>query len=279
LELGWHVVTDEKYRRAVLKREELSRYFERIEFASNPEDALDDFDAVVFAKTPEIQEDFLKNIRNYKGHLFLEKPLSSTPDIHLSTLNLLIERDLDFSVAYLFPYLDWSKNIVGGKSNFAIQWNIPSPPTLSWKEDSQRGGGIASYYAVHFLPLLMELEVSLKECDFAISDSGLVISFESPSRSGIIEISLASPEDPHFSFSTSGYGQTATTSFRSPFGPMPVKGIPDPRIPALIVYLLDCSTKENLQRSRALEFSAIEFRKILGETDGASENHDDHFSL
>jgi len=267
LELGWHVVTDEKYRRSIFEREELSRYFESIEFSSNPENTLNEFDAVVCAKTPEFQQEFVKRIGNYKGHLFLEKPLSSNFDLHSTTLNLLIDRNLDFSIAYLFPYLDWYKSIIDGKSNFTVQWNVPTPPTPSWKDNARHGGGIASYYAVHFLPLLMDLGVGFNQCDFVVSRSRLVIYFENSSRSGLIELSQGPTKIPYFSLSLSDSSQTNNASLGSPFGPVSAKGFPDPRIPVLMKYLLDYSSKKNLQRSKALEVSAIEFRKFLATTD------------
>ena len=115
-------------------------------------------------------------------HLFLEKPISHTPNKSLNFIEFLEKKKISFSVGYLFTYLKWYKYIKKNLSHnqkFEIIWRIKfNKKNNLWKSNHNEGGGLIRFYGIHFFKLFYDMDltkiykvlVNKKYCKFIIKD-------------------------------------------------------------------------------------------------------------
>ena len=147
-----------------------------------------------------------------------------------------------FSVGYLFPYTAWYREIIDkskseGTGTYDIQWEVKLSNT-SWKSTLLTGGGIASYYAIHFVTLLDNLDTDFNSIKFLNQKNHLTIHCNVGGNVNInitIKISISN----HFRIdytSQEGLSQEIIST-ETPFGLTGVRGVEDPRVPFLVKYL------------------------------------------
>ncbi len=247
--LNWRVSTLERYRNFLSQRPELVDYVNQIKFVKEDCLDLDLYGGIVIARNPIEQFKFVRQTPNFEGHYFLEKPIGATLDSSLELLKILEDRAASFSVAYLFRYQDWYKQILN-RSNIefklSINWKIPRAENTSWKNEESFGGGLLSYYGIHLLSLLVELNVENESLQvFYTPDILRIDSVESPR---VFHIELSTSSSPAFEVTHSSPGHTYNWNGLSPFGSMPIAGLPDPRIPALAEYLSESRDQKDTMK-------------------------------
>ena len=264
---NWEVHTLSKYKNEMYNRIELSDFVDNLQYHSDENVILSKVDALVCARNPESQVKLVSSIGRFRGHLYLEKPLAPTIELHEETLDVLKSRAMDFSVGYLFPYTDWYQKTVSAFERDLIQgieihWEIKATDAL-WKSNPALGGGIADYYAIHLVSLLSDLQISLDNLYFHADKGQLGILSRTDVKFGVnIRISMAIEN--RFQVLTVNRAGLLDNQFESisPFGPALVRGVRDPRIPYLAQYLSDAVVNSDSKWRENTERQVINFRKL-----------------
>jgi hypothetical protein len=173
-----------KYKKKTEKRIELISYLKRVIWYVDLKDINNKIDYVVIAQNPKKQILITKKILRFlkPKHLFLEKPISHTPENSLNFVKFLEKKDIKFSVGYLFTYLNWYKYIKKNLSHnqkFEITWKIKfNKKNNLWKLNHKEGGGLVRFYSIHFFKLFYDLNltkihkvlVNRNYCKFILKD-------------------------------------------------------------------------------------------------------------
>lgn len=269
--LGWEVTTLRRYEQAILGRPELSPYFESVIFVESESDLCRFGSALVFARTPTLQFNYIfDNLNSNISHYYLEKPLADSISNAQLALHQLNESRQSFSVGYLFQYTEWFmdlESICANQGNRIIfNWRIPFTNS-DWKHSQVSGGGLYSFFLVHFVPILRRLGFPLSDlkishkndkCTLKIEGTNYIeINAQIVTENFYFEILINNKFEPLF------HAQT-------PFGLKPLKGTPDPRIHPLKKYLvsaLDGST--SLDSRLQTERDVVDFLNLCIESSDA----------
>lgn len=257
----------DRYKQEFWLRPELSKYIDEVCFHTDENSILSHVSTLVCARNPQSQVKLLETACPFMGHLFLEKPLAPTIAQHESIIKKLSSAKQNFSVGYLFPYTSWYREILdksksGGTGTYHIQWEVKQSDT-SWKSTLLTGGGIASYYAIHFVTLLDNLETDFNSIKFFNQKNRLTINCIAEGKVNInitIKISLSN----HFRVdytSQEGFSQELINT-ETPFGVTGVKGVEDPRVPFLVKYLAHYHKTSDSKLNLELELKAQQFRRL-----------------
>ena len=173
-----------KYKKKIEKRIELIRYLKRVTWYFDIKDINYKIDYVIIAQNPKKQFLIVKKILRFlkPKHLFLEKPISHTPENSLNFVKFLYKNKIKFSVGYLFAYLNWyryiKKNLTYNQK-FEITWRIRlNKKNNLWKSNHKEGGGLVRFYSIHLFRLFHDLDltkihkvsVNKKHCKFILKD-------------------------------------------------------------------------------------------------------------
>jgi hypothetical protein len=266
IQTSWQVTTLSRYKSFIADRVELSGLLNRVTFVAENDLDPNVYDAVVIARTPQLQIDFVHSNSSFEGHLFLEKPLGNTAKSSSELLDVLQSRRSNFSVAYLFQYQEWYKEIVSQKQldcSVSINWRITAGRNQNWKQQLGAGGGVLSYFGVHLLSLIIDCGYDLQSLHFNYSEDFLGIKSTNSSSQLVIKLMVADVAG--FEVNIKGLTGNYHWSGASPFGINPTPGIPDPRIPALIEYLSGWQTHKDLTESIAQERKILRLRQTISE--------------
>ena len=173
-----------KYKKKIEKRIELIRYINRVIWYFDIKDINKKIDYVIIAQNPEKQSLITKKILRFlkPKHLFLEKPISHTPNKSLNFVKFLEKKKIKFSVGYLFTYLNWYKYIrenLSYNQKFEITWRIKfNKKNNLWKSNHKDGGGLLRFYSIHFFKLfydlnltkILKVSVNRNFCKFILKD-------------------------------------------------------------------------------------------------------------
>lgn len=262
---GWHVTTDSRYKEEIRKRPELNTFVKNIDWIENPELEINSFDCVVIAKKPVQQFAIVNANLNYKGYFFLEKPLAPTFLQHRELVARLKASDAKFSIAYLFRFLNWYKILVNSRSkpsNISVNWVFPTSDQNSWKSSKHEGGGIINYYLIHFLPLLIEMRIQEKDLEVSLHKDGIEIHASNFYGNISIKITQSLFESSIFQIDSITEKKTIWIS-KSPFGQLPVFGLPDPRVEQLTQYLGESINLNDSKYSVSLEEQILNFLDVI----------------
>jgi hypothetical protein len=266
MQTHWQVTTLSRYKSFLEERVELSGLLNRVTFVAENDLEPNTYDAVVIARTPQQQIDFVRSNSSFEGHLFLEKPLGDTVKSTSELLDVLQSRKSNFSVAYLFQYQDWYRALVSHNSSdcsVTIDWRITAGKSQNWKKQIGVGGGILDFYGVHLLSLIVDCEYDVDSFQFNYGEDFLGISSRNSSRQLDIKMTVAAVAG--FEINLKGLAGSYHWSGASPFGIKPTPEIPDPRIPALIEYLSGWQTHKDLAESIAHERQILRLRQTISE--------------
>jgi hypothetical protein len=266
LKANWQVSTLERYRNFLNNRTELVDLVNQISFVEEDNLDLDIYDGIVIARNPIEQLKFVKQASGFKGHYFLEKPIGATLDSSLELLEILETRASSFSIGYLLRYQDWYKKILtnsSGDFNLSINWKIPRLQSTSWKNDEELGGGLLSYYGIHLLVLIAELNSEIESLQIIHKPD--ILRIDSTQSSKVFKIELTAASSPAFEINLSCPSHDYLWSGMSPFGSTPNAGLPDPRIPALAQYLSESREQKDSKKLLLLERRIQELRETISE--------------
>lgn len=259
---GFNVSTLDRYQTTIEERFELREFISEINFVGSEPLKFDDYDAVVIARTPVQQMELVKQNLNYEGHFFLEKPLGNSLANHSKLIDILIQNNLRFSVAYLFRFAEWYKptinSIILGKP-LRILWSVPHGESESWKKIKSDGGGLLTYYGIHLLSLLAEAKISKDSLRLSSTENLIEIFSEDKAISFQIYYSSNSS----FKIYTGGSDIIPKWDLESPFGSTPAKGLRDPRIEMLSEYLAYIDAETINANYANHEIAILELRTCL----------------
>ena len=161
IDLNYEVITLKKYKPFLDSRKELSKYIDKLIFVNDETNLLKHSTSLVIARNPVGQEKIVNNLEKKYLHLYLEKPLASNNKNHGDLLTKLNKTNQQFSVFYLFSYLNWYvdlKKIINTDDTFdiLINWDIAHNrnDNDTWKYKISEGGGLGRYYGIHFFDLV-----------------------------------------------------------------------------------------------------------------------------
>jgi len=263
---GYEVTTLERYKDFLLSREDLRDHVCKLVFVSEVNLDMNSFDAVVIAKTPVQQLEILGKYPKFDGRYFLEKPLGIDSQNHSLTLNFLKKNKLRFSVAYIFRYLEWYRAIaLAMQSDCAVKilWRVSRNPTGSWKGAIESGGGLISYYGIHLLSLVVDLELPVDSLVFSYQADSFEISSRSKAKDLCIKIEYA--DTPEFQVRITNEVGMLSWDMISPFGPQPMMGIKDPRLVAITQYLKAPLSEKHIEDSINHELEILNLRRTIEE--------------
>ncbi len=247
--LQYDIYTLSKYENYINKRPDLDRYIENINFLNEEKELINKVDYINVARNPESQYQFLIHNKPYSfKHLYLEKPIAHQGAAYSECIeNFKIEKT-SFSVFYSLTYMDWYNNIIkemmkGVNQKIEIVWKIKQKSS-SWKQDITKGGGMLKFYGIHFIKMIIDANLTLKNA--TMSESKLEINLESKNFN-LLNISIESSNKNLFAIYKNEEIQINSTN---PFLKEIIPGLPDPRIEILEKYIQsDSSTALGLEEN------------------------------
>ncbi len=276
IELEYEVFTLARYKPLIENRPELKGYFQYINFVNEEVELLDLSQVIVLARTPLQQFNFIENNSFQGKRVFLEKPLAADVSSHAAVLDLLNINQVNFSIGYIFHLTEWFLQISSmlniGKVHFLLEWELPAPPT-SWKSEITEGGGLGSYYAVHFVPVLMLLGF---EYGLVVRQGGDEIVFNGTGiNDSSIKVVIVFGSKNFFKVSSTVSNESTRILFAStsPVGNRSSIGSRDSRVNLLKSYITSTIFQESNSYFVNLEKEIIKFRLLLKQ-----ESHDGEFS-
>ncbi len=159
------IYLNKKYKSKFLRRNELTKFYNKIKWFNNLSNIINDVDYIVIAIRPIDQFKIVKSLINKKKfkHLFLEKPISNNPKNSMRLIKYLEARKVNYSFGFLFEYLQWYKYLkkkLLKNNRFKIIWHIKiNKKNKSWKYKANQGGGILRYYGIHLIKLIYDLNL------------------------------------------------------------------------------------------------------------------------
>lgn len=155
------------YQAKFKQRNDISHFFNRIEWVDNDDDLLAACEAVIIALPPKQQVIRVKNCLAYNAirHILLEKPVATTPILATDLMRHLESSGKKFGIGYNFRYTDWGKTILNNALSIEhITWNFQAHHyannTKTWKRHYLEGGGALRFYGIHLIAFLAELGYS-----------------------------------------------------------------------------------------------------------------------
>ena len=162
------VVLPLRYQEPFLKRPELARYIEVIDWVAGEEEALAAADSVVVALRPADQEERVRACLSSVSirHFILEKPLAHSPLAAKGLLDALVASGNEFRIGHNFQFTHWGigfqdllRSLPAGR-HVVIQWAFHAHHHRhgleTWKRLTSAGGGALRFYGIHLIALLVE---------------------------------------------------------------------------------------------------------------------------
>ncbi len=169
--LNAKIVLCEQQREFLLERKELQKFVGSVIWVDSYEDIIKKSDILVIALQPQRQYDLVmamitENKYTHIQHIFLEKPMAANPKQSQELLEILVKYNISFSVAYIFLYLPWYKELPklldrDDVHEITIEWAFlvyhHQHNLINWKSNPDEGGGVLSFYAIHVIALFSHL--------------------------------------------------------------------------------------------------------------------------
>ncbi len=153
------IILPARYQERLRSRADIRHFYDNVEWIENEEKILKNCEMVVIARTPREQYRLIKKCLKQKmiTHLFLEKPLSFSPESANELLEELKSSGKKFYICYNFCFADWAKNYDIKK----IEWNFRAHHFTNniqtWKREHTEGGGALRFYGIHLIALLAKI--------------------------------------------------------------------------------------------------------------------------
>jgi len=238
------VVLPTRYQATLESRKDVRGFANQIEWVHDQDAILDICDAVVFALPPKQQFDWVKKclMRKNITHLFLEKPLASSPQLADELLNLLETSNKKFRIGYNFRYTNWGKAFLNNSNPIqSVNWDFRAHHYANniqtWKRVHADGGGALRFYGIHLIALMAE--AGYKDVNFS------QISSEAETWKAVLTNTLDATCNISVATNTNNIGflvgnnNTIVHSGLDPFQSLSHTDVMDKRIPFLVEGLTD----------------------------------------
>jgi len=253
------VTTLEKYR-PLVRKHIASNYLDKFEFINTSGDLVSNSLLLNIALPPYCQAKHLYREMPCQ-HLFLEKPLAPSPVESLELCRILIDRNVSFSVGYLFLFTRWFHQLKSQLENNAtsevtIRWTFYAHHYRlnlnNWKRFHSAGGGALRFFAIHLVAVLSILKFNTilgQSVSIRVTSSdempNLFISFANSQRQTIHLIVDSKRDQTIFQITDQDAGVIFES--QSPFDDPELEQKSDARIRYLQSYIQDvCSFSLNI---------------------------------
>lgn len=255
---GRQVAAPRRYKVLAEARGELASLVPNVLWVDDELAAMRDAQWICLARRPE--DNFALAQRLVKerigGPMILEKPIAATASKASNLEKAFLSRGRVWAVPYLFLYADWYEilaNAAERGGQIEVLWtHYQAPNLVSWKTDENAGGGLVAFYFIHCIALA---EALLPNCDQRFSVDCTIPEQNVKLLAGgdkALMLRLTLGIEASFEIRVDG---KILWHAQSPFGPAPVRGVPDPRIPLLQRFYK--SLDSDLGWERAAAFSQI----------------------
>lgn len=237
-----------RYEEDIVARRELSGLRSQIDFFENEEALIAASSVLVLARRPRDNVRLAVDITARGAdvrRLVLEKPVAPTPNEALVLHGLLQDAQLPYATPYLFAYCDWAQPISDlfssdNRAEVDIEWrHAARNAPLSWKYAPGEGGGAFRFYNIHFLALASDIAVrnglELNDLRLNVHGDDMILELAAERRRLRVVFTLTR-ETPDFHVSMN---RELVYRATTPFGPLPQRGAPDPRIACLERFYAD----------------------------------------
>lgn len=161
------IILPSTYQEILKSRNDICEFYNIIKWEDSEEVILETCDCVVIALPPKQQNFFVKKCFEHNNikHIFLEKPLSFSPNSAKKLLSALKFCGKKFHIGYNFRYTNWGKDLLNNPQNLKnISWNFCAnhyqKNLKTWKRKHNLGGGALRFYGIHLIALLAEIGYS-----------------------------------------------------------------------------------------------------------------------
>jgi hypothetical protein len=230
------VATLRRYQPMITGRPELAPLLDRIVFQDDEQALLADAEIVVLARRPADNLALARSLaaRETPPLLVIEKPIGPDPVAALELHEALAAAGVAYRTPYLFLHAPWTSELVEPYQRLDIVWRFGRRNAGdSWKYDATSGGGALAYYFIHFLPVALRWDPQARLASFTTEhdEAGERLHLVMSAGARRLEIRFELGDRPA-TFEVTGDGVRKMTD-ESPFGPPPLRGEPDPRLPIL----------------------------------------------
>lgn len=239
------VAVPARYRARLLDRPELAELDSRIKWVDEDR-ALAAASHVVLARRPEDNAAMAEALiqRGYTGFLVSEKPLAPSPARSEVLGERLAAAGIDFAVPYLLLNCAWTPDVraalAGGSRRVRIDWAFrQSASAWAWKRMPDQGGGNLAFYFIHCIALAEGLLAGADyRWSYAAGGEGREkITLIAERDGAVLEIIFDQmANDTYFRIAVD---DAPILLENTPFGGVPQRGVPDPRIPVLQSFYRD----------------------------------------
>ena len=153
-----------RYQKRVKERADIRHLYSDIEWVNDNDAVLNQCDGLIIALPPVQQYEWVKKCLYYGhiNHLFLEKPLASSPELAHELLSNLILSKKKFRVGYNFRHTEWGQSVRKKTHGVKqVHWHFRAhhyaENLKTWKREHDQGGGALRFYGIHLIALLAEL--------------------------------------------------------------------------------------------------------------------------
>jgi len=259
-----------KYKEFIASHSILKDYLHQLKFIDSECELINASDLLVFARTPEMQFNLIRNLSDSSKVYFFEKPLTQDTSTHKIALNHLEKFKFRYSVNYAFMRTDWFKELTRLSSikqlKILINWEIIKPQT-KWKAELFNGGGLFNYYGIHFASIFKQLNIPI-ESIIVLMKSNLLDMYTDNYCQHNINIKLKFGHKSRFNVKVLESSSNKTLYAKnlvSPFGVEITKDKLDPRISGIIQYFTESLNHDFYKNASSFENYVLKFRVLAND--------------
>lgn len=161
--LNKKIVLPIDYQNKIKARPELLSLLDKVQWVKDRNTALEIADTVVLAIPPFSQDALVSECLKFKNirRLVLEKPIASNPVSSTHLHNELIDKRINFTVAYTLACLDWQSDItwsIKTDMSIVLTWDFMAHhfayELRNWKRVHKQGGGVLRFFGIHIIAML-----------------------------------------------------------------------------------------------------------------------------
>lgn len=154
-----------RYRATFAARPELAAYAARIRWLADDDAVMAASSTLVLAQRPGDQLlRVAQCLAAGPSALFLEKPVTPSPDQALAMHRSLMSAGVRFEIGYSFLYTGWGRNLLarlggdGADGSLVIGWRFKAHhyrhQVINWKRRTSEGGGALRFFGIQLIALL-----------------------------------------------------------------------------------------------------------------------------
>jgi predicted dehydrogenase len=236
---GKEVAAPARYRSLAEARPELTAIIGQVAWIEDERDAGSRATTVILARRPNDNAELARwaLAGGTEARLVIEKPVAPSWREADTLEAALVAKGRRWAVPYLFLHCDWFQLVTAavreGRSVRIVWTHSQSSGLRGWKKAEAEGGGAASFYFIHMLALIEALLPGAAPSFNRRYDHG-----GERIKADMGSLAIVFRLDGALRFNITIDDRTLVDDL-SPFGPLPLAGAKDPRIPMLRRFYAD----------------------------------------